>query len=49
MTALDSQLMPQSDGSERVNFDIAIGNETVPQEELGVDLSRIGAQLLDDA
>jgi len=47
MTALDSQLMQASDGSERVNFDIAISNETVPHEKLAVELSRIGAQLLD--
>lgn len=49
MTALDSQLIPQSDGSERVNFDIAISNETVPHRELGVELGRIGAQLLVEA
>ena len=48
MTALDSQLLQDAAGRERVNFDIAISNETVPREALGVELARIGAQLSDD-
>ena len=43
MTALDSQLLKDADGSERVNFDIAISNQTVPYSALAAELEPIGA------
>ncbi len=47
MTALDSQLISKADGSEWVNFDIAISNEIVPYEDLAVELKPIEARLVD--
>jgi prephenate dehydrogenase len=44
MTALDSQLLQGPDGSERVNFDIAISNETVPFSDVVAELEPIGAR-----
>lgn len=43
MTALDSQLISKVDGSEWVNFDIAISNEHVPFSAMTDELAKIGA------
>jgi prephenate dehydrogenase len=48
MTALDSQLSKDADGSERVNFDIAISNQTVPYSALTAELEPIGAHFVRD-
>jgi prephenate dehydratase len=48
MTALDSQLLKDADGSERVNFDIAISNQTVPYSALTAELEPIGAHFVRD-
>lgn len=45
MTALDSLLLKADDGSERVYFDIAISNESVPRESIVLGLTEIGAVL----
>jgi glycine cleavage system regulatory protein len=39
MTALDSQLISKADGSEWVNFDIAISNEHVPCSAMIIELA----------
>ncbi len=44
MTALDSQLVSKADGSEWVNFDIAISNEHVPHEAIAKELAAIDAR-----
>lgn len=46
MTALDSQLLAQDDGSERVLFEIAISNDGVPYDALVTELARIGARFV---
>ncbi len=43
MTALDSQLIQQEDGSQRVHFDIAISNEQVPFSVMAEELAAIDA------
>lgn len=43
MTALDSQLISEADGSEWVNFDIAISNEYVPFSAMADELAKIAA------
>jgi prephenate dehydrogenase len=45
MTALDSQLLQQNDGSQRVHFDIAISNEQVPFSAMAEELAAIDAHL----
>lgn len=46
MTALDSQLIIKVDGSEWVNFDIAISNEHVPFSAMTDELAAIGAHFV---
>jgi prephenate dehydrogenase len=46
MTALDSQLLQDADGSERVNFDIAISNEQTPYAALSEELAVIDARFM---
>jgi prephenate dehydrogenase len=48
MTALDSQLMTGDDGSERVRFEIGIGNSHLPQESIRRELESIGVRLHDN-
>lgn len=48
MTALDSQLMTQPDGGERVSFDIAISNQQVPYDAMARELALIEAHLKHD-
>jgi prephenate dehydrogenase len=45
MTALDSQLIQHSDGSQRVHFDIAISNADVPLSTVAGELAAIDARL----
>jgi prephenate dehydrogenase len=45
MTALDSQLIQHSDGSESVHFDIAISNADVPFSEISEQLKPLNANL----
>lgn len=45
MTALDSQLMTGTDGSERVRFEIGIGNVRIPYESIRSELTDIGVCL----
>jgi prephenate dehydrogenase len=45
MTALDSQLIQHSDGSESVHFDIAISNADVPFSEISEQLKPLNASL----
>jgi prephenate dehydrogenase len=46
MTALDSQLISKADGSEWVNFDIAISNEHVPFSAMAKELAAIEANFV---
>ena len=46
MTALDSQLYTDASGSERVHFEIGIGDATVDFVQLQSDLTNIGVQLV---
>lgn len=45
MTALDSQLIQHSDGSQRVHFDIAISHAEVPLSTIDEELAAIDARL----
>jgi prephenate dehydrogenase len=45
MTALDSQLITDADGSERVRFEIGISNSHLPQESIRRELESIGVCL----
>jgi hypothetical protein len=46
MTALDLQLIQEVDGSEMVNFDIAISNEHIPYAALSAELAPIDARFI---
>ena len=46
MTALDSRLVANADGSERVYFDIAISNEQAPHTAIAKELAAIEAHFI---